>query len=100
MVKKQVKILVDNWTTLCYTTLMKKFEINDVLQWTGAPLVIAGHSLNAIGPSVYPWNIVVFFWGTACFFAWSIRTRNRPQTLVNAISLTIGLTGIYKAFLG
>ena len=77
-----------------------KFETNDVLQWTGAPLVIAGHSLNAIGPSVYPWNIVVFFFGTACFFTWSIRTKNRPQTLVNLISLTIGSFGIYHAFFG
>lgn len=79
---------------------MKKFEINDILQWTGAPLVVAGHTLNAIGPSMYPWNIIVFFFGTACFFAWSIRTRNRPQTLVNFISLSIGLTGIFNAFFG
>jgi hypothetical protein len=40
---------------------MKKFEINDVLQWTGAPLIVAGHTLNAIGPIMYPWNILVFF---------------------------------------
>ena len=93
-----MKILVDNRAISCYNTGMKKFEINDVLQWTGAPLVVAGHSLNAIGPSVYPWNIIVFFFGTACFFAWSIRTRNKPQTLVNCISLLIGLSGIFKAF--
>ena len=79
---------------------MKKFKINDVLQWTGAPLILAGHTFNAIGPSVYPWNIIVFFFGTVCFFAWSIRTRNKPQTLVNFISLGIGLTGIFKAFFG
>jgi hypothetical protein len=79
---------------------MKKFDINDVLQWTGAPLIITGHTLNAIGPTVYPWNIVVFFWGTACFFAWSIRTRNKPQSLVNFISLAIGVYGIFSAFFG
>ena len=79
---------------------MKKIEINDVLQWTGAPLIVAGHTLNAIGPSTYPWNILVFFFGTVCFFAWSIRTRNKPQTLVNFISLGIGLTGIFTAYFG
>lgn len=73
---------------------------NDVLQWVGAPLVIAGHTLNAIGPSVYPWNIIVFFFGTACFLTWSIRTKNKPQTLVNLISLSIGSFGIYNAFFG
>ena len=77
-----------------------KLTTNDILQWIGAPLVIAGHSLNAIGPSVYPWNIVVFFFGTSMFFTWSIRTKNRPQTLVNFISLAIGLTGIIRAFFG
>jgi hypothetical protein len=79
---------------------MTKFKINDVLQWTGAPLIIAGHTLNAIGPSMYPWNILVFFFGTACFFVWSIRTCNKPQTLVNFISLGIGLTGIFTAYFG
>ena len=77
-----------------------KLETNDILQWTGAPLVIAGHSLNAIGPTVYPWNIVVFFFGTSMFFTWAIRTNNKPQMLVNAISLAIGLTGIIHAYFG
>lgn len=75
-----------------------KLTTNDIIQWTGAPLIITGHILNAIGPSVYPWNIVVFLFGTTCFFVWSIRTSNKPQLLVNFISLTIGLTGIFKAF--
>jgi hypothetical protein len=79
---------------------MKNIDPNDVLQWIGAPLIIAGHSLNAIGPSVYPWNIVTFFFGTTMFFTWSIRTKNRPQMLVNAISLTIGSIGIFNAFFG
>ena len=77
-----------------------KSETNEILQWVGAPLVVAGHTLNAIGPSVYPWNIVVFFFGTSMFFTWAVRTRNKPQMLVNFISLGIGLTGIINAFFG
>lgn len=77
-----------------------KLDTNDILQWTGAPLVIAGHSLNAIGPSVYPWNLMMFFFGTACFLAWGIRTGNKPQMLVNAISLAIGTSGIIHALFG
>ena len=77
-----------------------KLTTDDILQWVGAPLVVGGHVLNAIGPKVYPWNIVVFVFGIVCFLAWSIRTRNRPQTLVNFISLSIGLTGIIRAFFG
>ena len=75
-----------------------KSKINDILQWTGAVFVIGGHSLNAIGPAAYPYNILVFIVGTSLFLAWSIRVVNKPQLLVNVIALGIGLTGIYNAF--
>ena len=74
-----------------------KNKLNEIIQWIGAVFVIAGHSLNAIGPAVYPWNIVVFIIGTLLFLAWSIRVTNRPQMLVNVISLFIGITGIANA---
>ena len=74
-------------------------KLDDALQWVGAAGVIAGHSLNAVGPAAYPWNIVAFFIGTTFFMAWSVRAWNRPQTLVNVVSLIIGLSGLYKAFL-
>jgi hypothetical protein len=72
-------------------------KINDVLQWTGAVFIIAGHSLNALGPAVYPYNILAFFVGTILFMAWSIRVANRPQLLVNIVALAIGLIGLVKA---
>ena len=75
-----------------------KLEINDILQWTGAVFIIAGHSLNAVGPAAYPYNILAFFVGTILFMAWSIRVANRPQLLVNIVALAIGLTGLVKAF--
>ena len=75
-----------------------KLEINDILQWTGAVFIIAGHSLNAVGPAVYPYNIRAFFVGTILFMAWSIRVANKPQLLVNIVALAIGLTGLVKAF--
>ena len=75
-----------------------KSEINDVLQWSGAVFIIAGHSLNAMGPSVYPYNILAFFLGTVLFMAWSIRVANKPQLLVNLVALAIGATGLFKAF--
>lgn len=73
-------------------------KFNDILQWTGAVFVIGGHSLNAIGPAVYPWNLVVFAVGTSCFLTWAYRVRNRPQLLVNAVSIAIGVAGMVKAF--
>jgi hypothetical protein len=73
-------------------------KTNELLQWIGAVFIIAGHSLNAVGPAVYPYNIVAFFIGTILFLIWSLRVSNRPQLLVNVVALSIGATGLYKAF--
>ena len=75
-----------------------KLEINEILQWTGAVFIIAGHSLDAVGPAAYPYNILAFFLGTILFMTWSIRVANKPQLLVNIVALAIGLTGLAKAF--
>lgn len=61
--------------------------------------IILGHGLNAVGPGAYPWNIVAFVTGTLFFMAWSVRVANRPQLLVNVVAISIGLTGLVKAFL-
>ena len=74
-------------------------KVNEALQWVGALFIIAGHSLNAIGPSAYPYNIIAFFVGTVAFMTWTIRVRNKPQFVVNLVALTLGLVGLYKAFL-
>jgi len=77
---------------------MTRTEIDNALQWTGAVAIIAGHVLNAVGPSVYPYNIVTFAVGTVLFLTWAVRVRNKPQAMVNVVSLAIGLVGLYKAF--
>jgi predicted membrane metal-binding protein len=89
--------LVDQIFKIGYNHNMK-LEINEILQWTGAVFIIAGHSLNAVGPAAYPYNILAFFLGTILFMAWSIRVANKPQLLVNIVALAIGLTGLVKAF--
>ena len=60
---------------------------------------VAGHSLNAIGPAMYPYNIVVFALGTLAFLMWAIRAGNRPQMAVNFVSIAIGIVGLISAFL-
>ena len=72
-------------------------HIDNTLQWTGASAIIAGHVLNAIGPSMYPYNIAVFAVGTIAFLGWAVRVRNVPQTVVNLVALAIGLVGLFKA---
>ena len=78
--------------------LVSNINKNEVLQWVGAVAIIAGHVLNAIGPSVYPYNIIAFAVGTVAFLIWAVRVANKPQAVVNVVSLTIGIVGLYKAF--
>jgi hypothetical protein len=89
--------LVDPIFKIGYNQDMK-LEINEILQWTGAVFIIAGHSLNAVGPSVYPYNILAFFIGTFLFMIWTIRVANKPQLLANIVALCIGASGLVKAF--
>ena len=73
-------------------------HIDNTLQWLGAVAIIAGHVLNSIGPSMYPYNIIVFAVGTVAFLTWAVRVRNTPQAVVNLVALAIGLVGLYNAF--
>lgn len=79
--------------------MMSYKHVDDLLQWTGAVAIIAGHVLNAVGPAAYPYNIAVFAVGTVAFLAWAIRVRNVPQAVVNVVALTIGLVGLYNAYI-
>lgn len=89
--------MVDPNYPTCYNLGMKQ-NINEILQWAGALFIVAGHSLNAVGPAAYPYNILTFFIGTALFLAWTIRVANKPQMFVNVVSVAIGFTGLVKAF--
>ena len=77
---------------------MTHTQIDEALQWAGAVAIIAGHVLNAVGPSMYPYNIAVFAVGTVAFLSWACRVRNVPQAVVNVVALTIGLVGLYNAY--
>lgn len=72
--------------------------VDELLQWSGAVFIIAGHVLNAVGPATYPYNIVAFFLGTILFLAWSLRVANKPQMLVNVVAIAITGAGMVKAF--
>lgn len=75
-----------------------KNNLDETLQWLGAVFIIVGHTLNAVGPAAYPWNIVSFFVGTVAFLWWSLRVTNRPQILVNVVAISISLIGIVNAW--
>jgi len=72
--------------------------INSTLQWSGAACLLAMYTLMSFFPHLYPWNIVAGVLGGICFLTWTIRVKNTPQMIVNAVAITIGLAGLYRAF--
>jgi hypothetical protein len=89
--------LIDSVSEWCYNNDMTYKNIDNILQWTGAVAIVLGHAFNAMGPEMYPWNIIVFAIGTVMFMLWALRVGNRPQLMVNVVSLAIGILGLVKA---
>ena len=78
---------------------MSNINKNEVLQWTGAFFITAGHVLNTLGSAYHRdvWNIAAFAVGTLLFLTWTIRVANKPQMAVNVAALATMAVGLYKA---
>ena len=77
---------------------MTRTEIDNILQWTGTACLLTMYVLMSFFPHLHPYNIVAGVLGGACYLAWTVRVANKPQMLVNAVAIAIGLAGIYKAW--
>jgi hypothetical protein len=79
---------------------MNKEKVNEIIQWSGAFFITAGHILNTLGSSYHKdfWNIATFAIGTALFLTWTVRVANKPQMAVNIAALITMAVGLVKAF--
>ncbi len=75
-------------------------RLNELLQWTGAFFIGAGHVLNTLGSAYHRdfWNIAAFAVGTVLFLAWTIRVANKPQMAVNVVALATMAVGLFRAW--
>jgi energy-converting hydrogenase Eha subunit E len=73
---------------------------DEVLQWTGAFFITAGHVLNTMGSAYHKdvWNIAAFAVGTVLFLTWTIRVANKPQMAVNIAALATMSVGLFRAW--
>ena len=78
---------------------MPNINKDEVLQWTGAFFITAGHVLNTLGSAYHRdvWNIAAFAVGTLVFLAWTIRVANKPQMAVNVAALATMAVGLFRA---
>ena len=73
-------------------------KVNDLLQWAGTVCLLVMYTLMSFYPHLHPWNIVAGICGGSCYLAWTIRVANRPQMIVNAAALAIGVAGLLRAW--
>ena len=78
---------------------MLNINKDEVLQWTGAFFITAGHVLNTMGSAYHKdvWNIAAFAVGTLLFLTWTIRVANKPQMAVNVAALATMVVGLFRA---
>ena len=79
---------------------MLNINKDEVLQWSGAFFITAGHVLNTMGSAYHKdvWNIIAFAVGTVLFLTWTIRVANKPQMAVNIAALATMSVGLFRAF--
>jgi hypothetical protein len=73
-------------------------KLNDMLQWAGTVCLLTMYTLMSFFPHLYPWNIAAGLSGGVCYLVWTIRVGNRPQMIINAVAITLGLVGLFRAW--
>jgi len=73
-------------------------KANDIIQWVGTAFILGMYVIMSYFPQLHPWNIILGFLGGTCFFTWTVRVRNYPQMVINAVAITLCLGGLLKHF--
>lgn len=68
--------------------------MNNVLQWAGTACLIAMYVVMSFFPNMFPLNIVLGLGGGIFYFAWSVRTLNKPQMFVNLTGIAVCVAGL------
>jgi len=72
--------------------------MNERLQWAGTACFMCMYTLMSYFPELRPWNIVAGTLGGLFYMAWSLRVKNRPQIITNAVSILVCVGGLIKYF--
>ncbi len=73
-------------------------KLNEIIQWAGTGFILAMYVIMSYFPQLHPWNIVFGLLGGVCFFVWTVRVKNYPQMVINAVAVTLCLGGLFKHF--
>jgi hypothetical protein len=73
-----------------------RVELNDALQWTGTAFILAMYvSMNYFRELGL--DPLFGLLGGLCYFTWTVRVRNRPQMVINAVAIAVCAGGVMGA---
>ena len=73
-------------------------KTNDIIQWVGTAFILVMYVLMSYFPQLHPWNILMGLLGGIAYFTWTVRVRNYPHMVINAVAITLCLGGLLKHF--
>jgi hypothetical protein len=77
---------------------VKKDMMNHVLQWTGTAFLLGMYVVMNFFHTLHPLEIILGLCGGACYFAWSVRVKNKPQIIVNLAGISVCIAGLFSYF--
>ena len=73
-------------------------KTNEIIQWTGTVFILAMYAIMSYYPELHPYNIMMGLLGGLCYFTWTVRVRNYPQMLINAVAVLLCVGGLIKHY--
>jgi hypothetical protein len=73
-------------------------KLNDSIQWLGTAFILAMYAVMNLFPQLILYIQLFGLLGAICFFTWTVRVRNYPQMTINAVAMTLCVTGLIRHF--
>jgi hypothetical protein len=73
-------------------------KLNERIQWLGTLFILAMYVIMSYYPELHPYNIMMGLLGGLCYFTWTVRVRNYPQMLINAVAILLCVGGLIKYY--
>lgn len=71
-------------------------KINETIQWLGTAFVLSMYAVMNLFPTHTALIQTFGLLGSIAFFTWTVRVKNYPQMTINAVAMTLCITGLIR----
>ncbi len=72
--------------------------LDDSIQWLGTLFILMMYAVMNLFPEHIIFIQLFGLLGAVCFFTWTVRVKNYPQMTINAVAMTLCVTGLIRHF--